>query len=169
MIYRHATVEDAEEIAKVHIAGWRFAYKGILSDAVLSSLDVAKRTADWQQRLLDENIDTFVAADGDLICGFCACGPFRDACEVRDIWELLSIYLLPAVRGNGVGKALFELAIQSARGHQATTMALWVAEKNESARGFYASRGMSTDGIPHAHAVGDGAELRRVKYSLTFM
>jgi RimJ/RimL family protein N-acetyltransferase len=42
---RRATTADAEEIARVNVASWRAAYRGLVPDAVLDRMDPAGRTA----------------------------------------------------------------------------------------------------------------------------
>jgi len=40
---RPATPEDARAIAEVHVASWRYAYRGLLPDDVLDRLSVEER------------------------------------------------------------------------------------------------------------------------------
>jgi hypothetical protein len=51
MLIRAAQIEDAKQIAEVHVASWRAAYRGILPDSMLDNLSVEKRTELWQERL----------------------------------------------------------------------------------------------------------------------
>jgi hypothetical protein len=44
---RSATAADVREIAAVKIESWRTAYKGIVSDALLSALDVDDVSRNW--------------------------------------------------------------------------------------------------------------------------
>lgn len=169
MIYRSAKPEDAEAIAHVHIAGWRFAYRGILTDALLAALDTERRAEYWYRQLIDSGVDVLVAVEKDTICGFYACGAPRDPNEAPTSWELRSIYVLPDRHKRGIGKALFDLALHASRRRGASIMTLWVAERNTSARSFYNSRGMRSDGSAQTHAVSDGAVLQRVKYTLQLM
>ena len=41
---RRARPEDAEAVARVHVAGWRHAYRGLLPDDYLDGLD-------WRDRV----------------------------------------------------------------------------------------------------------------------
>jgi hypothetical protein len=44
-------VEDADVIARVHVATWRVAYDGIVDAAYLASLTVDTRLVKWRERL----------------------------------------------------------------------------------------------------------------------
>lgn len=48
MHVRLASSDDIPGIARVHVESWRSTYKGIISDAFLSSLTVEKRIRNWE-------------------------------------------------------------------------------------------------------------------------
>ncbi|GAA1845367.1 GNAT family N-acetyltransferase [Brevibacterium marinum] len=105
---RPARVCDAARIAEVHIAAWRAAYRGIMTDDVLDSLDLERQSAAWSTNLGDEQspmsslvavragpheatADTHEATAGTdeatadpRIIGFGGVCPPRDVAEVLD-------------------------------------------------------------------------------------
>lgn len=48
---RIANVDDALEIATVHVKTWQCAYRGQIPDAYLDSLSIEKRTERWKKQL----------------------------------------------------------------------------------------------------------------------
>ena len=101
-------------------------------------------------RQLIEGGDTLVVLAGDGPEGL-AVLRFRAA-----IWSdglecyLAELYVVPARRGQGLGRALMEAALREARDRGADTMDIGVDEPDLAARGLYESLGFSnrsgTDG-----------------------
>jgi ribosomal protein S18 acetylase RimI-like enzyme len=54
---------------------------------------------------------------------------------------LEELYVAPDLRGNGLGRALLEAAVETARGEGAEQMELGTSEDDEAARGLYESAG----------------------------
>ena len=50
MRVRHAVPEDLGAVAEIQVAGWRWAYPGIISEAELQALDVGARLRRFQER-----------------------------------------------------------------------------------------------------------------------
>ena len=48
---RGATADDARAIAEVHVASWRWAYRGQVPDRILDELSVDEREAIWRAAL----------------------------------------------------------------------------------------------------------------------
>lgn len=97
---RAATVEDAPEIANVHISSWREAYAGLLPAKYLDSLPLTfrRRAQFWKRLVMEGNNSTFVADSPVGIVGFCCMGKARD--ERFDSYaEVGAIYLLKAFKG----------------------------------------------------------------------
>jgi ribosomal protein S18 acetylase RimI-like enzyme len=62
---------------------------------------------------------------------------------------LEELYVVPALRGQGIGRALLEGAIETARGEGATHMELGTSESDEAARALYESAGFTNrEGSP---------------------
>ena len=45
---RQATLVDAQEIARVQVDTWRYAYKGIVPQHILYALDVGEQAMKWR-------------------------------------------------------------------------------------------------------------------------
>ena len=66
MQIRRPTVDDAPDIASIHVSAWQAAYRGIVPDAFLDALSVDQREARWS--------DWFGGLLGELPTATCA-GP----------------------------------------------------------------------------------------------
>jgi ribosomal protein S18 acetylase RimI-like enzyme len=147
MPIRPAQFEDAQQIAGVHVASWRVAYRGILPDSMLDSLSVEKWTELWQERLSGVGETTnLVLVLNDQIVGWVAVGPARDAdCDRRRTQQVYGIYVDSRCWGQGHGKALYLAGEDPMRKRGAIAAVLWVLRDNLRARRFYEGRGFALD------------------------
>jgi ribosomal protein S18 acetylase RimI-like enzyme len=150
MDIRPARIEDVPQIALIHVQSWQGAYRGLLPQAYLDSLEPAQRAGMWAQVLSETNWShggTLVADVGGNLLGFISYGPARDGdADQKRVAEILAIYLMPAAWGEGSGKQLMGAALGrllEAGFDQAT---LWVLDSNVRARRFYEAGGWSADG-----------------------
>lgn len=150
---RAATVEDAEAIAEVNVASWRWAYDGQLPASVLDELSVEGRAADWRSMIAGPVCDVSVATAGDgTVVGFANVGTTRDDDgPPSTTGELFALYVLPRTAGTGVGRALLQQAEVRLRAAGFTRATLWVLETNGRARRFYERHGWSFDGTTAEH------------------
>lgn len=141
---RAASVEDAEAIARVHVAAWAETYAEVAPLEVLARRTVADRTATWRRILSGDPPDPHraevaVLEQAGSLTGFASWGEQRDeALRERGLGgEISAIYLLRRVQWQGHGRALMAHAARRllARGHKGAS--LWVLRDNPPARGFY--------------------------------
>lgn len=155
---RPATVDDARAIAAVHVASWRNAYFGVVSDHVLNQLSVRRRAVYWQERLGDSQSGdiTYVAVDdkGELI-GFASAGPEREQ-DPNFSGELFSIYLLQEVQRQGIGRKLATVVLTELYQAGHNTILVWVLASNPAKHFFEAmgatqirERQIDIDGSQH--------------------
>jgi len=106
---RRATIDDAADLGRVHVASWRTTYPGIVDQQYIDSLNVEDRSAAWRKRLADnspEAMNIFVAELPDRgIVGFASGGRIRHP-EPGFDGELYAIYLLADVQRSGIGRQL---------------------------------------------------------------
>lgn len=165
---RRATAADASAIADVHVRSWQWAYRGLLPDDFLDGMTatIKDRRESHRRRLADESPDmrTWVAENNEQIIGFAATGRSRDDDATDVTGELMAIYLIPEEAGRGVGRALFNHAVQELwqRGYREAT--LWVLEGNWGARHFYEAAGWTADGTKKTDVRPSGLELHEVRY-----
>jgi ribosomal protein S18 acetylase RimI-like enzyme len=82
-------------------------------------------------------------------------GVVRAAVRLPAIWILGGVYVEPAARGNGLGRALVATALGAARDEHAA-LALYVREDRPPARGLYASLGFRAVGRRYWLDAGSG-------------
>lgn len=172
---RRAGVGDARAIAEIVVLGWQSAYRDILPFDFLAGLSVAAREIAWLMRLEGEGEDdpTWVAESDRMVVGFVTSGPPRD----KDMKpgrpagnpgaaEIHAIYVTPDSWRKGAGRTLLTAAVDYWRKRGATTLVLWVLEKNAAGRRFYESMGWEPDGAREILDLG-GFTATEVRYRLT--
>jgi ribosomal protein S18 acetylase RimI-like enzyme len=166
MQVRLATAEDAEPIAGVHVRTWQAAYRGLIPDATIASLDVAERAARWRSIFEQSGQDIFVAVENGLVRGFCDLQPSRDdEHDKQAVGEISAIYVDPAHWRKGLGRALCMAAVARARRRGFHDLVLWVLEENHGARRFYEELGFVRDGdVALTRGFGGGVELSEIRY-----
>lgn len=155
VLVRDVLLEDAPRIAQIHVRCWQHAYRGIVPQELLDSLDVARREAQWTRVLGDvdaapERGATLVSVDVDgAITGFVQTGvPQAEGPHDPGLGELYAIYLDPAAIGTGVGRELLQAATERMRQSGFTHARLDVLPGNERARRVYERAGWRTNGEP---------------------
>jgi ribosomal protein S18 acetylase RimI-like enzyme len=131
---RHATPADANAIATVHVASWEASYRGILADEEFEKRPLERRRRQWAECLKQRERITLVACDGSGdIKGFAS----AVLLEEGDFHSYLqTLYLLPGVKGRGLGRALLAAISKELLAAGARNMVLRTLRLNP-ARGFY--------------------------------
>lgn len=150
MLVREARPDDADAIGRVHVEAWRAAYRGMMPDEFLASLDPAVRAARWRERMSSwggEKKLFVVEGESGAAVGFAGVGPLRDdADDAGSRGELYMINVAPAAWGTGAASALLARASEALRdlGHREAI--LWVLRQNARARRFYEREGWKPSG-----------------------
>jgi GNAT superfamily N-acetyltransferase len=170
MAIRTARLEDARQIAEVHVDSWRAAYRGIVPDSLLEGLSVEAWAERWQERLSRAGETTnLVLALGQSLIGLAAAGPARDRdCDPLHTQEVYAIYLRSEYWGQGHGKELYLATENQMRRSGAIDVVLWVLRDNLRARRFYEAQRFSLDqSRPELNHNGDPS-LVEVRYRKVF-
>lgn len=112
MRIRAAGVEDAGEIARIHLEAWREAYDGLLPPALLAAVGGEEQELRWVGILSRQGSPdvTLAAVDAfDRIVGFAAAGPARSG-GVQGTAELYAVAVVPEHRRRGLGTRLVAAA-----------------------------------------------------------
>ena len=171
MTLRLATPDDARVIAELHLASWRSAYAPFLKAGVLESLELEPHVVEWRRRVGVPEVRIELEEREGRLIAFCAHGPSGDEdakarTNVRT-WEIKNLHVRPDLRRTGSGGRLFDLSVVHARKVGASSLTLWVVERNQSARDFYAKKGMTPDGGRTTHTLGADGTMPVVRYRLT--
>ncbi len=160
---RRATGADAVAVAEMHVRAWQTAYRGIVPDAFLDSLDVAARASRYSfDRSGPGDPETWVAVDGEDVVGMVSISPSRDE-DLPGLGEVRALYVAPDRWRSGAGSALLATAERLLADTGYTEALLWVLEDNARGRGFYEAAGWDPDGQTKTVAIG-GRELVEVRY-----
>jgi ribosomal protein S18 acetylase RimI-like enzyme len=135
-LVRPAELDDSAAIARVHVATWRTAYRGMLPDDFLASLDEAGYSERWKRTLREGPGRVYVAEDGADVVGFASGGRER-AGEDGYSGELYAIYVMREAQGRGHGRRLVQAVVGGLREMKLNDMIVWVLRDNRPARAFY--------------------------------
>jgi L-amino acid N-acyltransferase YncA len=164
MNIREAISADAEEIADIHISAWQFAYRGIMDDSLLNSMDRTKKVVAWADAIDNLGWSIYVSQDNGKITGFVHVSEYRDDdMNEGNIGEVASLYIRPELVGTGLGRALFAEGLNRLEMQGFTRIALWVLEQNERSISFYEKFGFRKDGASKTHPKTGLAEVRYVR------
>lgn len=168
-IIREADEADTRVIAEIHVADWRWAYKGMVPDGLLDSLSVEHREEMWRRGFARTRPGwaVFVAERESAVIGFVACGPGSDEDADGSTGEVYAIYVKPSVVGTGVGRALFTRAMEHLRESGFRRATLWVLADNARTRRFYEIAGWMPDGTEKTEDW-EGFPLREARYQVDF-
>lgn len=143
--YRFAQPDDADELGVMHTESWQAAYRGLIDEDQLATLDPAER-ADMFRGGLPADIQrerkvTWVVAEEDgHILGH-AMSQISDG-----VGHLHVLYLHPDAWGRGIGSELHAMAVRGLRRLGAHRALLRVLEGNTRAISFYERHGWSLTG-----------------------
>lgn len=178
-LLRTMTADDCEAVAAVRIAGWRWAYAGLMPRAYLDAMsveqDAARRRARFTEAEAEAEADPAGTADAVVnlvaerdgaVVGWGCCGPCRDedADAPAGAGELYALYVRPEHVSTGVGRALLAALLERAAAGGFDPLVLWVLKENARARRFYEKAGFRPDGAEEPFDVG-GVGVPEVRYT----
>lgn len=138
---RNIEEKDIPDVVNIQIDGWKSAYKGIIDDSVLNSMNRNERI---EKRRNDYKENGFIVAElNNKAVGFCR---YTDSNiftrDISDIdCELLALYVKPSLKYNGIGTKLFQFVINDFKSKNKTNMILWCLKDNEPSKKFYIKMG----------------------------
>jgi len=142
IVLRAATLDDAIEVAAVHVAAWRTTYAGLVPQEMHERYNVfVPRVEMWRGRLADPRQHTIVASLDGVVCGFSAAAPIPERPHGKEPLPgfdayLASLYLLQSVQRRGIGRMLLGATARALRADGYRALALHVLTTNPSRR-FY--------------------------------
>lgn len=146
------------EISCIYEESWKTAYKDIVPQTYLNKIP----KGNWIAFLETMGIDTLVMLQGDKIIGTCSYSLARQP-DMEGWGELISLYLLPAYMGKGMGQLLFDRAICALEKLNLEGIYLWVLEENRRARRFYEKKGFVPSNKVLEDCI-DGKKLFEIQY-----
>jgi GNAT superfamily N-acetyltransferase len=156
---RRARPDDAGGLARAHVSSWQAAYRGMIDQAFLDSLDVVARSAWWERALAREANLVHVGEVDGVIEGFCLVG----ASSEEGWGEVYAIYVTPEHWGVGMGRDLLGAGESTLAGAGFERAMLWVLDRNVRGRRFYERQGWSLGAPFRIESIG-GADVTEVRY-----
>ena len=160
---------ELAQVAAIHVASWRAAYRGVIPVEILAGLSVEERRSVWERWIEAPGSELWAAFLGTRMQGFARLQP-APASEALppDFGEVTHLYLDPVAYGTGVGRPLFRRVVASAREVPFAGLSLWVLEENPRARRFYEREGFEADGARQTRPEWLGEGVYEVRYRLPF-
>ena len=138
IVIRKATEADVRQIAEILVEDWKRAYNGIMDSAYLDAMSVEQRYPIELRRYQKY----MVAADGQEILGYA----WKEMIEAESAdCEIVALYVRYDRRKSGIGRMLFQNAMDSFRAVGKKTMIVWCLKENHEARRFYERMGGKAD------------------------
>ena len=132
---RPARFGDEIEIARVHDAAWRDAYRGVIPGRELERM-IMRRGPAWWRRAIAGGTRLIVLDFADRVAGYASYGRNRMP-SLNYAGEIFELYLAPEYQGGGLGRRMFEAARRDLAAHGYPTFVVWALAGNERALGFY--------------------------------
>ncbi|MBI3430384.1 MAG: GNAT family N-acetyltransferase [Actinobacteria bacterium] len=145
---RDAVIEDAPAIARVNYLTQRHAFRGLIPNLELDSLDVEFLTGQWNQNLSLANprSSTYVVINGESLIAYSRFYPSIDPDDDQDrVATIGSMYVNPDFQGIGVGRELMKTVLKAAKELAFREATLHVLVANKRAREFYENLGWKRD------------------------
>lgn len=148
--------DDRAAISRVYEESWKFAYKGIVPQDYLSSLNSESFVP-----VREDRYSLVLLEKGKIVGTSSYCKSRLE--DMPDWGEIVSIYLLPGFMDRGLGKPLLEAAVKGLADMGYGRVFLWVLEDNLRARRFYEKNGFVPSGRTMETEIG-GKTLREAQY-----
>ena len=138
---RGARTSDAQDIADVHDAAWRDAYRGVIPGRELEKM-IARRGPRWWHSAIVHGSRLSVLEYDESVVGYASYGRNRVPALPYG-GEIFELYLAPEFQGVGFGRRLFDAARRDLANHGYATTLVWALADNDRALGFYGHLGGS--------------------------
>ncbi len=130
---RYYEEKDIEQVAKIITDDWKIAYRGIIDDEYLDSLNYKDREERIRSKYQKQK--SIVYVEEGVVKGYSRFGINRD--EEKNLGELYALYIKPDERGKGIGGRLLKETARILKKRGYKEMILWCLEKNKNGRSFY--------------------------------
>lgn len=168
--FRPARIDDAPQLAQIHLQTWQAAYRDVLSERYLVGLSagVARRTEVLGEAIASGTLSIWIAKLGQTLVAWASFGSSRDADASPETGELRAINLLPDVWSRGIGRQLWLQVRQQLinAGYDSTTV--WVIQGNQRALRFYETMGFTPQPETAMTVVENHEPLPLIRYRIEF-
>lgn len=157
---RLALPSEARQLAAIQRRSWEAMFPAAVADHLLSALDLAAMTAEWEEAIQRPPLAQFrvlVATSRGRLVGFAAIGPSDDpdAHPAHDALVAEFVIDPPAQRG-GHGSRLLNAVADTLRADGFERGTWWVRSTDDALRRFLESAGWGADGAHQTVATPGG-------------
>ncbi len=141
IIIRNVKEKDIPSIAEIQVNGWKTAYKGIIDDVVLNTMNKNDKIERFKSNYQKNGF--IVAELKNEVVGFCRyieSNEFTPDMQNIDC-EITALYVKPELKYNGIGTKLFQFVTNEFKIKSKTKMILWCLKDNEPSKKFYTKMG----------------------------
>ena len=161
---RRAVDTDVDALVRIQSDTWRAAYADLVPAEALAQLSSPAAREAWRAAVgAGGGHHVFVAEEGEWTVGFCAAAYYGGE-DGAAIAEVTTLVVEPRWGRRGHGGRLLAAAAGALRERGARYGLVWVPEKDDASRRFYARAGWEPDGTVRGLDTGEGV-LREVRYT----
>lgn len=159
LVIRRADLADADALARVTARAYAATYAGIVPAGVLEEW-IEHAPEGWRTVLSEVAPDAparcWVAERDGAVIGYATTSPAKDwwLPPPDGAGELTNLYLDPDAIGTGVGRALYQHAVDDLRERGFDPFVVWAFRDNVRATAFYARMGLTMDVAEHTWELG---------------
>jgi ribosomal protein S18 acetylase RimI-like enzyme len=135
MRIRPAIVDDADGIARIHVAAWHDNYRGLIPEDIIATRTLERRQALWHRVLTEGRALVFVADNSATIAGFASAIQLAPAVDGFGAY-LQAIYVASDSKSMGAGRALMRALAATLIERGCRNLVLRTLRLGQ-ARGFY--------------------------------
>jgi len=136
-----ASIADAEDIARVHVASWHEAYGAIIPAEILARVDLQDRIERWRTHLGSAGHIAFLARVDGEAAGFIRAGRLAEPLAEGADGHIYALYVLKRSQKRGIGRRLLGRAAADWIGQGGRALSVGVLSANAPAIAFYEAMG----------------------------
>lgn len=136
-----ASIADAEDIARVHVASWHEAYGPIIPADILARVDLQDRIERWRAHLGTAGQPTFLARVDGEAAGFIRAGCLAEPLAEGADGHIHALYVLKRGQRLGIGRRLLGLLAADWTAKGGWALSVGVLRANAPAIAFYEAMG----------------------------
>lgn len=160
---RNAEPADISRIAEMQICGWRYAYRGLISDYELfSERQVGRAIRVMEKHFETTQIVVFEDETEAVLKGFAMHGHSRDK-DSDHTYEIQAMNVQPEFTRQGIGNILVEYVSDHAWELGDRRLSVWVLDGNTIGISFYRKQGFVEDGKSLLIERWNRSEIRMIK------
>jgi len=158
---RPGNLSDVPSISRVYAESWKTTYDGLVPDIFLKGMTEPAAAKIFTESLQPNSFSYFfhvVETEEGRLVGFADGGKERSRPE-QGVGELYAIYILKEFQKKGIGRQLFDAAVQSLLKSGLNSMIVWILEASPYRKFYESLKGQLQPGVKRLNAKGQIIQL----------